>query len=142
MKQLRAIVAVMLFWSAALHAEQKQTLGDWEVHYVLIPTTFLKPEIAASYDIVRGADRALLNISVLSLEQQPVTADVSGHVTNLLEQRQPLEFTEIREGEAVYYLATIRHTVEEVLRFAVNIVPPDGTSQTLRFQQRVYRSEQ
>jgi len=123
---------------ALAHAEQMQRLGNWEVHYVLIPTTFLNKDIAASYQIDRGRDRALVNISVLDQEGNPVIAEVTGRSTNLLGQIQLLDFQQIIEGSAVYYLADVRHTDREVLRFEVDILPPDGLPQQLKFQQKVY----
>ena len=119
-------------------AEHMRRLGDWEVHYVVIPTLFLKAEIAADYGLTRGRDRGLLNISVLDRDGRPVRAQVEGTVTNLLGQQQALAFREVREGEAVYYLALVRHTDQEVLRFAVTLVPPDETRQRLEFQQMLY----
>lgn len=127
-----------LLLAPSAQAEQFRRLGAWDVHYVVIRTSFLKPDIAARNNIVRGPDRALLNISVLGQDGQPVAAELSGTVRNLLEQVTPLEFQTVREGEAIYYLAQIRHTDRETLRFAIDIVPPDGITQQLRFQQQMY----
>ncbi|MEC8230923.1 MAG: DUF4426 domain-containing protein, partial [Pseudomonadota bacterium] len=46
-------------------AEQKETLGEWDVHYIVVGTPFLTPEVASSYGIVRSKFNALVNISVL-----------------------------------------------------------------------------
>jgi hypothetical protein len=134
---LCCLAAVLLV--PAARAEQLKRLGNWDVHYVVIRTSFLKPEIAARHDIVRGPDRALVNISVIGDDGRPVVASLSGRVRNLLEQDTPLEFQEVREGEAVYYLAQVRHTDREILRFYVDIRPPDGTVQRLEFQQQMYQ---
>jgi len=135
-----AICAGLL--SVLAQAEQMQRLGNWEVHYVLIPTTFLNKDIAANYQIDRGRDRALLNISVLDQEGNPAIAEITGRSTNLLGQVQPLDFAEVIEGSAVYYLAEVRHTDREVLRFEVDILPPDNLPQQLKFQQKVYWDDQ
>ena len=120
------------------NAEQKQQLGPWEAHYALVPTSFLKPDIAARYEITRGRDRAMLNISVLDEAGNAVAVDITGTVINLLSQRQPIEFREVREGPAIYYLAQVKHTDREVLRFEVDITPPDGSDRRLKFQQKMY----
>lgn len=120
-------------------AEQKQRLGDWDVHYVLIQSSFLKPEIAARYGIVRGRDRALLNISVLGDDGLPVAVNIGGTVRNLLEQTTALDFRRVEEGTAIYYLAEVRHTDRETLRFAIDIVPPDGSQQRLQFMQQMFQ---
>lgn len=135
---IRTWAFALLLIAAGASAEQMQKLGDWEVHYVLVPTTFLNKDIAADYQIERGRDRALVNISILDNAGNPVVADVSGRVINLLSQSENLQFREVTEGPAVYYLADVRHTDRDVLRFEIQIVPPDQTSQLLKFQQKVY----
>lgn len=132
------ITLLLLGLGPVSQAEQFRRLGEWDVHYVVIRTSFLKPEIAALHGIVRGPDRALLNISVIGTDGLPVAAEVTGRLRNLLEQEAPLEFQEVREGEAVYYLAPVKHTDRETLRFRIEIRPPDGSIQHLEFQQQLY----
>jgi hypothetical protein len=132
-----ALIAILVLSLPAV-AEQKQDFGPWQVHYVVLPTTFLRPEIANQYEIVRGKDRSLLNVSVLDEAGAPVVAEASGAFVNLLGQRQDLQFTEVREGEAVYYLAQLKHANEETLRFELHIVPPGDTAKIIRFQQKLY----
>ncbi len=134
-----AILVLSMLWiTPAAQAEQVQRLGDWDVHYVLIPTSFLKPEIAARHGIARGRDRAMLNISVLDSDGLPVAVEISGNIRNLLEQVQPLTFIEVREGTAVYYLAEVKHSDREILRLSIEIAPPDGSKQVLQFQQQMF----
>jgi len=133
------VLAVMsLTHSLPVRAEQFQQLGRFEAHYSVIPTTLLKPAIAADYDITRARDRALVNIAVIDPQSGPVPAGVSGTVRDLLSVERPLEFTEVREGEAVYYLATIEHGDQETMRFFVDVETPDGVSHLLEFQQKLY----
>lgn len=122
-------------------AEQKRRLGNHDVHYIVLPTTFLQPAIASQYNLPRGRDRALVNISVLTPGGQPVVAKVSGTATNLIGQAQELDFREVREGKAVYYLAVARTTNEEHLRFAITITTDNGDSHTLEFRQKMYWDE-
>jgi hypothetical protein len=140
MKQL--LLALTLLFGISAGAEQMRRLGNWDVHYVLIPTMFLNKDIAANNQIIRGRDRALLNISVIGDDGTPVAADVSGFVMNLLGQQQALDIVEVREGSAIYYLATLKYTDREVLSFEVTITPPDDIPQVLKFQQQVYWEEQ
>jgi len=132
------IVLFLSLWSLNAAAEQKALLGPWEVHYVVVDTTFLKPDVASSHGVTRGRDRAMMNISVLDSQGVPVAAQLSGTLINLLSQREPLAFREVREGDAIYYLAEFKHTDRDVLRFQVDIVPPDGQPQQLKFQQKMY----
>lgn len=129
-----------------VYAQQMQRFGDYELHYIVIPTTTLKPDIAARYDISRGKDRALCNISVIDKNGAGVKAALEGSSQNLLGQRQGLTFTEVVDGEAIYYLATIRHSNEEVHRINVDAqvagTPTSrGASTTLKLTQKLYWSE-
>lgn len=132
------VLITVLGLTAAVHAEQKQDIGGYEAHYSVIATTFLRPEIAADYGITRARDRALLNVAIIDPATGPVKAAVSGTVKDLLSQTRALEFSEVEEGEAVYYLATLRHDDQETLRFTVTVRTPDGASHELRFQQKMY----
>ena len=42
------------------------------------------------------------------------------------------------EGPAIYYLAEVKHTDRETLRFAVTITAQDGVGRELRFQQQMF----
>ncbi len=136
----RTLVAALLALGCALpaSAEQFQRLGSYQGHYSLVPTTFLSKDVAAGYGITRARDRALLNVSIIDPEAGPVRAAVSGTVKDLLGTVRELAFEEVVEGEAVYYLATVRHGDEEVLRFAIDVQTPDGANHRLSFQQKTY----
>jgi hypothetical protein len=138
----RWICALLLALATAPgHAEQRQSFGGWDVHYVVLPTGFLKPDIAAQYGITRGRDRALVNISVLDPAGVPQKVTIEGTVKNLLGQLLPLTFREVTEGEAVYYLAAVKHTHEEVLRFEILLSAPEAPLMQLKFQQKLYWEE-
>ena len=137
---------IALFALQPAYAQQMQRFGDYELHYIVIPTTTLKPDIAARYKIRRGKDRALCNISVIDKNGVGVKVALEGTSQNLLGQRQGLTFTEVVDGEAVYYLATIRHANEEVHRIDIDAqvagTPASkGASTTLKLTQKLYWSE-
>ncbi|MEM7077309.1 MAG: DUF4426 domain-containing protein [Pseudomonadota bacterium] len=123
---------------AVANAEQKRVFGDFEVHYIVLPTTFLRPDVANRYSITRAQDRALINISVLDGNGEPVAARVTGRGENLLGQLQTLSFREVREPPAIYYLALLRHSDEEHIRFQIDVELPDGMPAQLEFQQKLY----
>ncbi len=119
-------------------AEQKQTLGDWDVHYMVVSTTFLTPEIAKANGIVRSRFNALVNISVLDSDskvaQKPA---VSGSARNLLGTTKPLTFKRVVEGDAVYYLAVLSYRDMENYTFNIDI-QQGNTKRTLTFSQKLY----
>jgi uncharacterized protein DUF4426 len=133
-----ALTLCCMVLSNAAFAEQKQVFDDFEVHYIVLPTTFLNAKVANKYNLPRGRDRALVNVSVLDKDGQPVVAKVVGRSENLLGQRQQLDFTEVVEGEAIYYLALLRHADEEFHKVALDVTLPNGRLGEIRFQQQMF----
>ena len=122
-------------------AEQKVAIGDFEAHYVVFPSAFLDAKVTALYGIRRSRDLSILNLSVLDAQGKGARVQVAGQVKNLLGQLSALDFREIREKEAVYYIAEVRHTNREVLRFSIAITPPETATYNLEFQQEVFWDE-
>lgn len=138
----RVLLAVLaLCLPATMHAEQMEQFGDWQIHYVVFPSSFLTPAIASNYGITRAKDIGIVNISVLDQDGNGAPATVSGQATNLLGQMSQLDFREVREGPAVYYLAEIRHADQEVVRFSFAITPPGAATFDLKFQKKLYWDE-
>ncbi len=110
-----------------VHAEQSQTFGDYVIHYNAIATGDLSPAIAKAYGITRSKNRALLNVAVLKkllgTTGQPVTATVKATATNLSRQMQTLDLREVREGGAIYYLAEIDVSDQEILDISIEVTP-------------------
>jgi len=122
-------------------AEQKVTAGNYEIHYIVIPTTFLRPSIAHQYGLPRGKNKALVNVSVLTTQGRAVDADIRGKTHNLLEQSQSLTFTKVEEGQAIYYLALFGHADEEHHRIELDITLPGNTRKKISFIQKMYWEE-
>lgn len=118
-------------------AEQSVELAGYEVHYSVVRSTFLQPEVAARYDIVRAKNRAVITISALHDESTPPPDRITGTVTNLLSQQIQLQFKPVEEGPARYYLATFLFTSEEPLTFKVQLHSADE-SHEFSFKQPIY----
>ena len=140
-RRLLCLACLVAIAPGAAVAEQFERIDGYEAHYSVVSTTFLKPAVAADYGIVRARDRALVNIAVIDPATGPVAATVTGTVTDLLGNTSDLEFQEVREGEAIYYLATTRHGDEETLRFRIDVATPDAGAHQLAFQQKLYWNE-
>ena len=132
-----AAIAVLVLAAGVLSAEQKQAFGDYEVHYSVFNPSFLRAEVAERYAVVRGRDKAVVNVSILDGDRT-VALPVTGTVKNLLGQLQPLDFREVKEGEAVYYLATLTYQDRDTLRFEVTADLPGYGPAVVRFQQTLY----
>jgi hypothetical protein len=139
-KTLTAMLAALTLFTLVnkAQAEQKVSLGNWDVHYIAFNTTFLTPEIAKSYGIVRSKYNGLINISVLDKQSQ-VAQDVllSGDARNLLGVVKKLSFKQVREGDAIYYLAVLPFSDQE--HYRINLEINDGkTQQKLKFEHKFY----
>lgn len=132
------LIAALLLAGNSAQAEQSKTAGNYQVHYVAFASTFLSPEMARKYSVVRGRNRALINISVLDKNNKPVKAKLQGTVKNLPGQILPLNFEEVIEGDAVYYLTQTRFSDKELMRFDINFIGPDGVNNNLKFEQKLY----
>ncbi|ALM89442.1 MULTISPECIES: DUF4426 domain-containing protein [Alteromonas] len=130
--------SLLLIISSAAHAEQKQQLGEWDVHYMVVSTPFLTPEVAASYGIVRSKFNALVNISVLdAVTGTAQRVSVSGTAKNLIGTTKTLTFKKVEEGDAIYYLAVLPFRDRENYRFSID-VQRGNTMQTLNFKQEMF----
>ncbi|WP_372763517.1 DUF4426 domain-containing protein [Pseudoalteromonas sp.] len=135
-------VACMAFAFNA-HSEQQgaqyKELGDWQVHYIAFPSTFIQPQIAQAYNLERSGYKGIVNISILTNDaaQTAQAVTLTGSAKNLLGNKQTLNFKEVKEGESIYYLAQVKYTNEEILRFDIDI-QQGSQIQKLQFQQKFY----
>ncbi|MGL4715766.1 MAG: DUF4426 domain-containing protein, partial [Aeromonas sp.] len=61
----------------------------------------------------------------------------SGEAKNLTGTLRTLSFQEVKEGDAIYYLATLPYRNEDTYQFTLKIMS-GGQQQTLTFQQTFY----
>ncbi|MFD2230866.1 DUF4426 domain-containing protein [Alkalimarinus sediminis] len=140
------LCAVLLLTSQSVNAEQKESFGDYEVHYSTFASTFLSPDVAKQYDIVRSRALGIINISVLKKSEsgifEPVAAHVEGVMTNDIQQKKHLGFRRIKEGKAIYFISEIQYMEGEVLAFNISATP-EGQQQPLklRFSQTFYNEK-
>jgi hypothetical protein len=138
---MRALTLIrsILVWLALLPGlaltQQAEKFGPFVLHYSVVNTTFLTPEIAGNYGITRGKNRAILNLAVRENLAEGSAARsmlLQGRTWDLM-QNQTLEFKEIREGEAVYYIAEFAFINEEWRFFEIDFRPA-GADQTYTFK--------
>nr|WP_282450328.1 DUF4426 domain-containing protein [Microbulbifer sp. CAU 1566] len=137
----------LLFWAVAAAAQTAKTIeshedfGDYRVTYTVFNSDFISPDIARQYNLVRAKDRAFVNISVAKKgDLQGMSVGVSGNATNLIQQSRALNFQEIRDQNAVYYLAPLRFEDEENLTFNIDLVLPDGSTRELMFRRQLHKN--
>ncbi len=137
-----ALLAVLLLSGATQAADETYTsFGQYKVFHSVFNSSFIKPDIASSYNLTRGSDQALVNIALIKTgadgQSNGLPAEVSGRVTNLMQQSKPLQFIEINEQNAVYYLAPLRFNNEEVLHFTIE-VKHEGKTYDVKFSKKLY----
>jgi hypothetical protein len=123
-----------------------QVFDDYQVHYSVFNTSFLSPEVASSYHIVRSGSKALINIAVLQKQAngtlKNVTAKVTGEQFDLI-RKDTLPFREVREENAIYYLSDIDIQNRTTIYFTV-LIQPDASKRAykLEFNKMLYKDEQ
>lgn len=144
MRILFALI-VLLGGSPAL-AQYSERFGPYEAHHSVVNTTFLSPEVAAQYQITRGKQRAILNLAFrehVGGDDSPGGTEsrktlLKGRTWDLIHE-QELEFQEIREGDALYYIAEFKFINRE-WRFFEIFFRPEGAQETytLKFKHQLY----
>ncbi|OIN08826.1 DUF4426 domain-containing protein [Oceanisphaera psychrotolerans] len=113
---------VLLFASHSLATEIK--VGDWTVHYSALPSTFLTPEVARTYQIERSRYNGILNIAVQDQDGTPLQVNLNGEGKTLIGTVRKLEFQTVREGDAIYYIAEYPYRNEDNVLFTIDIQSP------------------
>ncbi|MDG9667099.1 DUF4426 domain-containing protein [Hahella sp. CR1] len=137
------ILIVLALASRSALAEQKEVFGDYEIHYIALPTTILDPDVATRYELPRSKSTGFVNISVLKKQEdgslRAVSAFIRGKVNNPVQQSRDLEFRRINEGEALYQIAEFWYSQGEVLTFQLEIqADPNQGPFSLRFNQELF----
>ena len=133
----------LLLLSFGSHANEQTftNFGNYKVLHTVFNSSFIKPDVASAYNLTRGKDQVLINIALVRSIGKGVSnglpAKISGTVANLMQQQKNLEFIEIKEQDATYYLAPLRIDNEEVLHFNIN-VNSDGKDYPITFSKKLY----
>ena len=135
-------LAILLLFSCQLAANEHK-VGEYTVHYNLLNSSFIQPKIATQYGIRRSKNIAMLNISVIKKSDNgagaAVISNIFGHGASLAGQVKSLAFKEIKEADAIYYIATFPISDRERLSFDLQIQPEKvGKLIPLKFKKQVY----
>jgi hypothetical protein len=118
-------------------------IGDYVVHFSAQTTDQLPQEVARAYNIVRSANRAMLNVSVIrKSDNTSVSATVEVSTRNLTGQLKNVGMRKIEEpGEtvAIYYIGETPVANRETLVFDISVTPA-GTqaASEVRFKREFY----
>lgn len=135
------ITLLCIAFMGMAQAEQKQQVGNFDIHYMALSSTFITPSIAKTYGIERSRYTGLVNITVLDSNQagQPAVAvEISGIANNLLDARVELNFKEIREGDSIYYIAEVPYRDDQEINFDISLKYGSKLNTSLKFKQKFY----
>lgn len=140
---LAAACALLL---SAAHAEQKVEFNGYELHYIVLNTTELSPEIAKRYNINRSGKRAFVNLSVLKQDGQNIPFAVEANVTalqrNLMGQRGDISLRTFKEGDAIYHIGDFLIFDKETIWLDINVEIEGEEPFEFTFPQQVWRDWQ
>lgn len=141
--KLVVILLVSLGFSLS-HAESFTEDDRYIVHYNAFNSSMVTPAVAEAHNLVRSSHRGMVNITVQRKRgegQLPinVTAFLEGRVKHLGGTEIPLEFTQINEGDVVYYIGDFLIANGQPLTFDVDVKPGAGHAGFhLKFSQTLY----
>lgn len=142
MKHLLAVS--LMLWSTLVAGQQSERFDQFELHYSIVYSTFLTPQIAAEFGIPRGKDKAMLTLSVRDAEASDVEGRpmrIEGRTWDLITGGD-MTIKEVREGRATYYLIPFEFLDREYRFFEFDFTP-EGSDQTYsyKFKTQLWRQE-
>ncbi len=135
------LILIFLTVSSVSFAQKSKKVGDYTIHYVAYNSSFLIPEIAKAYGITRGSDIGVVNISVQKGDAVTggIAAEISGKATNMIQQAKFLDFKEIKEGKATYYISAFKFDRDDPLTFKFDVtIKETGQRHTIKWQQMLW----
>ena len=140
----RCVLTLIVLGSASSHAQKNisHDLKEHTVYYNVFNSSLISADIAKQYNLVRAKDRVYLNVAVVKKSGGYGVAPrkLSGVYRNLLQQKFPLKFIEIKEATATYYLAPIRVSNEDILHMDITVQPDyKSTDSTFTITKKLYK---
>ncbi|TPG72539.1 DUF4426 domain-containing protein [Pseudomonas arsenicoxydans] len=136
---LTACLSVTAMAADAIKGERQETFGDTTVHYNTFNSTYLTPDIAKAAELIRSKNQGVINVSVIK-DGKPLVASVSGSVKDLTSQTVPLNFKQITEQGAIYYIAQYPVDQQEIRTFEIKVQNGDKIN-TINFNQELFPGE-
>ena len=133
---LAACLSLSAVAADAIKGERKEVFGDVTVHYNTFNSTFLTPDIAKAAELIRSKNQGVINVSVIK-DGKPLIANVTGTVKDLTSQSVPLNFRQVTEQGAIYYIAQYPVEQQETRTFEIKVQTGDKIN-TINFNQELF----
>ena len=136
---LTACLSASALAADVIKGERKETFGDVTVHYNTFNSTYLTPDIAKAAELIRSKNQGVINVSVIK-DGKPLVANVTGTVKDLTSQSVPLNFRQVTEQGAIYYIAQYPVEQQETRTFEIKVQNGDKIN-TINFNQELFPGE-
>jgi len=136
---LTACLSASALAADVIKGDRQETFGDVTVHYNTFNSTFLQPDIAKAAELIRSKHQGVINVSVIK-DGKPLIAGVTGTVKDLTSQSVPLNFRQITEQGAIYYIAQYPVEQQETRTFEIKVQNGDKIN-TINFNQELFPGE-
>ncbi len=142
---MRILVTLLaILFAGLVQAENATQSGAYTIHHNALTSDTLSPQTAQAYGIQRSTSRGMLNISVIrnkaGTSGEAVSAQIALQASNLIGQkRADIQLREVREQNAIYYIADFPVAHREHLIFNLEVIPEGETAALrARFEQEFY----
>ena len=136
---LTACLSASALAADVIKGERQEAFGDVTVHYNTFNSTYLQPDIAKAAELIRSKNQGVINVSVIK-DGKPLIASVSGTVKDLTSKSVPLNFRQVTEQGAVYYIAQYPVEQQETRTFEIKVQNGDKIN-TINFNQELFPGE-
>ncbi|MGJ8669819.1 MAG: DUF4426 domain-containing protein [Oceanococcus sp.] len=137
----KLLIILLITLPIAVSAEQVIEHDGYRLHYMSMVTDELQPEVAKAYGITRSRKQGILILN-LQHEDAPlvsVPSTTTGRIRNLIGQERLDDLREVREQDALYWIATFDFSHLETMRFEFQVKPASSkTSVPLKFSKQFY----
>ncbi|WP_445180582.1 DUF4426 domain-containing protein [Pseudomonas sp. McL0111] len=136
---ITACLSVSALAADVIKSERQETFGDVTVHYNTFNSTYLQPDIAKAAELIRSKNQGVINVSVIK-DGKPLIGNVTGTVKDLTSQSVALNFRQVSEQGAVYYIAQYPVDQQEIRTFEIKVQTGDKIN-TINFNQELFPGE-
>ncbi|MEO6076253.1 MAG: DUF4426 domain-containing protein [Dokdonella sp.] len=117
--------------------DQMRRVGDFEIYYSAIPINQLPEQISKRYNLQRGPDAAMLQVTVrknANGSDKAIAATISGTAKSLAAKPVVLNFVEHADADAPIYIAEFTLTPPDTLVYTLHVSAQGLADQEITFQ--------
>ena len=110
--------------------------GDVTVRASVVPTESLSEEISRRYGLSRSAGTVMLLVGVRQgpeAQEVALPATITAVATDLSGRRHEIALRELRSGDLLDYVGTLKISPPDTLRFDVTVVREGGAQSQMQF---------